>query len=77
MSALQYKMNRIRRWWKGVLVPPLSSPPGGLVIISLGKYKRHWTANVARAMWSYMQANYKWVIGTGIAVAAIVVTALT
>jgi hypothetical protein len=56
---------------------PYDNPPGSDIIIIGGDYRWHWTAHVARGSSSYLRKHHRWVIGTLVAIAAIIVTALS
>jgi hypothetical protein len=61
-----------RRWWDGIYVP-YDNPPGSDLIFLGGTYERHWTAAAARAAWSYFRDHHRWIIGTIVAVAALLI----
>jgi hypothetical protein len=47
----------VSHWWHGEFVA--YGPP-----IVGGHIRRHWTADVAHACWSYFKEHHRWIIGT-------------
>lgn len=52
-------------WWSGKW-EPYEKIGGGFVVIG-GTTTHHWTAKVARAVWRFVAKEWKWIIGTLIA----------
>jgi hypothetical protein len=64
--------DRLRMWWLGEYVPHRTDPGSGLVFLS-GNYRRHWSARYAAAALQYLRDNHRWIIGTLVAVAGVLV----
>jgi hypothetical protein len=62
-----------KRWWEGEYVPYENEPNLGFVIIA-GDTKRHWTAMFARVVWGFFCKEWKWAIGTILAVVGLSMT---
>jgi hypothetical protein len=61
---------RLREWWEGTPLD-LNKPGGNLIVI--GDHREfHWTARASRAALEYCREHHRWVIGTVIAIAALV-----
>lgn len=60
----------LKQWYEGRYVPP-DNPPGSGVIFLMGHYERHWSARAAHAVASFWLKEWKWIIGTTIAVAGL------
>ena len=63
----------LKKWWDGEFVPYENEPSDSVVIIG-GTTKRHWTSSVANAVWAFLRNEWKWAIGTGIAVIGLTMT---
>jgi len=64
-------IERIANWYKGKFVAYHSEPGSSLVFMG-GSYERHWTARAARAVAEFYLREWKWIIGTVIAVVAVI-----
>ncbi len=65
---------RLRDWYQGKYVPPPpNDPDSGLVIISPGRYEQPLFAKLLRTLGRFWLAHWKWIIGTTLAVLAILV----
>ena len=62
----------IQRWYEGTYVPHENQPHSSLQFMG-GYQKRHWTARCARAVIDFCMSEWKWVIGTIIAVAGMII----
>ena len=62
----------IENWYEGRFVPYENSPKDPLVIIG-GKYKRHWSAGVARVLVTFWLSHWQWTIGTALAIVGLAV----
>lgn len=62
----------IRRWWDGRFVPYDNDPRSGVVFIG-GNTERHWTASLARLLWHFWLAEWKWILGFAVAVAGLII----
>jgi hypothetical protein len=67
--------NAIARWYKGEDVPPDNDPHSPLVFM-LGHRQYHWTARAARRVVRFCCEEWKWLIGTVLAIAGLLVAAL-
>lgn len=69
-------LDRIKRWWSGS--PDLSRiqdfERSGFVILGPAPRTFHWTAKLARSVVRFVARDWKWVVGTMIAIVAIIVT---
>jgi len=65
----------LKKWWDGEFVPYENDPRGGVMIIG-GTYRRHWSASALRAVVGFLQKEWKWAIGTLIAVVGIALATL-
>lgn len=63
---------RVRNWWDGRFIPYENDPNDSVVIIG-GNQEWHWTARVARRIVAFLGKEWKWVIGTILAVIALVI----
>ena len=64
---------RLRSWWNGKYVVHENEPGSSLVFIG-GVTHWHWTARVARAVVGFLGREWKWVIGTLIALVGLTMT---
>jgi len=62
---------RLRAWHQGEYVPPENDPTSNLVFI-VGRYKRPHLAQILDATFNFYLRNWKWCIGTTIAIVALV-----
>lgn len=67
--------NRVSDWWNGEYVPYDNEPNSGVVLIG-GTQVRHWTSNIAHAVWSFLKKEWKWVFGSILAVTALAIAYL-
>lgn len=72
-------MKRVREsvssWWNGRYVPYENGPSDSVIIIG-GHREWHWTAKVARSVVFFAQAEWKWVVGTTLAVIGLLIAYL-
>ncbi len=66
---------KVRMWYQGKYVPYRNDPDSILVFMN-GNYHRHWTAVVANTVADFWLREWKWIIGTTIAVTGLVVAFL-
>lgn len=59
--------DRIRKWYEGTFEPYENDPNSGVFFVG-GNYRRHWTAEAARAVVAFWLAHWQWTIGNIIAV---------
>jgi len=59
-------IERIRKWYDGELPPDDNDPFSPIIFISLNK-RRHWTSRAIHQLLSFCQMEWKWIIGTAIA----------
>lgn len=64
---------RIRKWWEGEFVPYDDHPDNGVVMFG-GFTHRHWTSHAAQAGVGFLGREWKWVIGTLIALTIPIMT---
>ena len=64
-------IEKIQQWYEGEYVVYESDPHSPVIFIG-GDYRRHWTAAVARVLVEFWLAHWKWIIGSLIAIAAVV-----
>jgi len=64
--------DRLRNWWLGEFVPHQNDPGSGAVFFT-GNYRRHWSARWAEAALQYLRDNHRWIIGTLVAIAGVLV----
>lgn len=65
---------RLKEWYEGKYVPPPSiDPDSSFVIISPGHYEQPLVAKILRVIGNFWLAHWKWIIGTVLAVIAILV----
>ena len=64
---------RIRKWWEGKFMPYDDDPDSGVVIIG-GFTHRHWTSRAAHVVVGFLGREWKWVIGTLIALVGLTMT---
>ncbi len=63
----------IKHWWNGTFIPYDNNNDSG-VFLAGGTYKRHWSARLARVVVSFVSREWKWVIGTSLAVLGLAMT---
>jgi hypothetical protein len=63
----------LKAWWEGVYEPYENEPGSGVFFVG-GWQKRHWTSNVAHAVFDFLKAEWKWAIGSAIAIAGLIMT---
>lgn len=66
---------KLQVWWNGRFIPYENNPSSGVFFIG-GDYEWHWTARAARAVAFFLQREWKWMIGTALAVAGLLVAYL-
>ncbi|SFZ81330.1 hypothetical protein SAMN02983003_0440 [Devosia enhydra] len=66
---------RISDWYEGKMIPH-DNLPASEVFFFGWYYERHWTANVARVLFTFYLAHWQWLIGTIIGVAGLWVAIL-
>ena len=66
---------RFQDWYRGTYVPPPKHDPDSpLVRISPGRYEQPPTAKLLRVLGRFWSAHWQWIIGTALAIIAILVT---
>ncbi len=63
----------IKHWWNGTFIPYDNDDDSGVFFVG-GTYERHWSANLARAVAGFVAREWKWVIGTTLAVLGLAMT---
>jgi hypothetical protein len=58
---------KIEKWYEGEFIPYRNNPYDSVVIMG-GRYKRHWTASVARLAVQFWVNHWQWTIGTVLAI---------
>ena len=61
-------------WYEGEFVPYENDPSSKLVFIG-GHQRQHWTSRLTHIVIEFGKANWKWIIGTTIAIFGIYVAA--
>lgn len=69
-SPLHRLKHIVSRWYNGTFIPYKNDPSSPVVVIG-GYTKRHWTANAIHAVIDFSSANWKYMITTLIALAAL------
>jgi len=59
---------KIHRWYEGEYKPPKDHGP---LVMLMGHYERHWTARLTTWLIVFWLREYKWIIGTIIAIVAV------
>jgi len=62
---------RIGKWYEGEY-KVYDNDPRSSVVIFAGWQERHWTSNAAHVLVEFYFREWKWIIGTGIALAGLV-----
>lgn len=63
---------RIRRWWVGEFIPYENDPRSELVFVG-GRFKRHWTARLARWVVELYRREWKWLLAFAVTVVSVIV----
>lgn len=63
----------MKSWWEGEYVPYENDPHSALFFVG-GWQRLHWTSRAAHAILDFLKAEWKWAIGSAIAVAGLVMT---
>ncbi|WP_172978841.1 hypothetical protein [Roseovarius sp. THAF8] len=64
---------RVGTWWNGRFIPAENDPGDSLIVFG-GITHRHWTSRAARAVVGFVAREWKWVIGTTLAVIGLTMT---
>ena len=64
--------DRIKAWWRGAARPV--EEDNGFIFLNLNP-KRHWTSKIAHSVADFIGREWKWVIGTGLVVAGLIIAA--
>lgn len=71
-------IDRVRKsflgWWDGKYIPAENSPDDSVVFFRVSN-TRHWTARFCSAVLEYARQNHRWIIGTMIALIALLIAA--
>jgi hypothetical protein len=68
-------IEKIKTWYRGKYIPPPPNDPDSpLFIISPGHYEQLALAKLLRAIGRFWVARWKWIIGTAIALAGLILT---
>jgi hypothetical protein len=62
----------IKNWWDGKYISHENDPSSGFFIIG-GYTERHWTSRYAHAAVDFLKTEWKWAIGTVIALIGLLV----
>jgi hypothetical protein len=65
--------NKLSKWWHGTLDEPLYDE--GLLIMSFNA-RRHWTSHLVHSVIDFFGREWKWCIGTLLAVAGLALAIL-
>jgi hypothetical protein len=63
----------ISSWYTGKWVA-YENPPGSGFILIGGYYQRHWTSRAAHVLVNFYLTHWQWVVGTALAIAALIVS---
>lgn len=63
-------MGQIRKWYEGKLTP-YENDPGSSVVFFGWNCERHWTSKLAHIVVAFYLREWKWVIGTAIALVGV------
>jgi len=63
----------IKRWWNGTFVPYDNDDDSGVYFVG-GTHERHWTARLVRAVVTFISWEWKWVVGTTLAIVGLAMT---
>ena len=63
-------IDRVRKWYVGTYVPFKNEPSSGVYFFG-GDFRRHWTARLVRVGVEFYLREWKWVIGTALAIVGI------
>ena len=65
-------LEKIHRWYQGEYRAPNNEPGSSLVFV-MGHYERHWTARLTTWLIEFWLRDWKWIIGTLIALSGLFV----
>jgi hypothetical protein len=61
---------KIRKWYDGE-IKPHENPPGSNLQVIAWWLERHWTSELAHKLVDFWLADWKWIIGTVLALAGL------
>ena len=64
---------RFKSWWEGEFEPCENDPNSGVFFVG-GWQRRHWTSRAAHSIVDFLKVEWKWAIGSAIAIAGLVMT---
>lgn len=68
---------KIKRWWQGEYIPPpRDNPNSPVIIVSIGFYRRHWTARAVSAIFAFVAHEWKWLIPVLLTLAGLIIAAI-
>lgn len=69
-------IEKLKNWYRGRYIPPAPDDPNSQVFfLDLGHYERPALAKLLSAIGRFYLAHWQWVIGTVLAIVAIIVAA--
>lgn len=69
--------NGIKNWWQGEYVPPPPNDPNSAVVfLTLGFYRRHWSARTVSALVTFYLRHWQFVLTSAIGLAGLVLAYL-
>jgi len=71
MRIINTMKDTVLKWLQGTYIPDDNPTNSDSIFTGGGYYKRHWTARVVCAIGRIIAADWKWFIGTAIAVTAL------
>ncbi|WP_126539282.1 hypothetical protein [Oharaeibacter diazotrophicus] len=72
-AMLKRAIDAIAKWYQGEW-KPYFNPRDSNVFVFGGDHERHWTAKAARVVVTFWLNQWQWIIGTAIAIAALIAT---
>ena len=68
-------LEKLKNWYRGRPIPPPANDPNSrLIFLSLGRFEQPALAKLLGKLGRFYLAHWQWIIGTAIAIIAIIVT---
>jgi hypothetical protein len=68
LTAMLKVRERVASWYEGEIVFDAEEPDSGLVFLSTGRRRVHWTAKVVRVLIGFGRAHWRWIIPVAIGI---------
>jgi hypothetical protein len=68
LTAMLKVRERVASWYEGEIVFDAEEPDAGLVFLSTGRRRVHWTAKVVRVLIGFGRAHWRWIIPVAIGI---------